>query len=89
MFGKGSRDGVVSIATSYGLDDQGVGVRILVGSKVFSSPCRPDRLWCPPDLLSNGCPGALSLGVKQQGREADHSPPASAKVKKIWIYAPS
>jgi hypothetical protein len=25
-------------------------------------------------------------GVKQQVREADHSPPASAKVKKMWIY---
>jgi hypothetical protein len=31
-------------------------------------------------------PGALSLGVKRQGREADHSPPASADVKKMWIY---
>jgi hypothetical protein len=26
-------------------------------------------------------PGALSLGVKQPGREADHSLPSSAKVK--------
>jgi hypothetical protein len=26
-------------------------------------------------------PGALSLGVKQLGREADHSPPSSAEVK--------
>jgi hypothetical protein len=31
-------------------------------------------------------PGALSPGVKRQGREADHSPPASAEVKKMWIY---
>jgi hypothetical protein len=29
---------------------------------------------------------ALSPGVKQQGREADHSPLASAKIKKMWIY---
>jgi hypothetical protein len=28
----------------------------------------------------------LSPGVKQQGRETDHSPPASAKVKKMWFY---
>jgi hypothetical protein len=34
-------------------------------------------------------PGALFPGVKQQGREADHSPPASAEVKKMWIYTPS
>jgi hypothetical protein len=25
-------------------------------------------------------------GLKRQGREADHSPPASAEVKKTWIY---
>jgi hypothetical protein len=25
-------------------------------------------------------------GVKQQGREADHSLPTSAEVKKMWIY---
>jgi hypothetical protein len=30
--------------------------------------------------------GALYPGVKWQGREADHSLPASAEVKKIWIY---
>jgi hypothetical protein len=31
-------------------------------------------------------PGALSPGVKRPGRGADHSPPASAEVKKMWIY---
>jgi hypothetical protein len=30
--------------------------------------------------------GALSPGVKRQGREADNSPPAGAEVKKMWIY---
>jgi hypothetical protein len=25
-------------------------------------------------------------GVKRPGREADHSPPTSAEVKKMWIY---
>jgi hypothetical protein len=30
--------------------------------------------------------GALSPGVKRQGHEADHSPPTSAKVKKMCIY---
>jgi hypothetical protein len=28
--------------------------------------------------------GAVSLGVKRQGREADHSPPSSAEVKE-WV----
>jgi hypothetical protein len=31
-------------------------------------------------------PGALSPRVKRPGREADHSPRASAEVKKMWIY---
>jgi hypothetical protein len=29
-------------------------------------------------------PEALSLGVKQPGCEADHSPPSSAEVKDVW-----
>jgi hypothetical protein len=31
-------------------------------------------------------PGAILSGVKRSGREADHSLPVSAEVKKIWIY---
>jgi hypothetical protein len=30
--------------------------------------------------------GALSLGVKRPGREADHSPPSNAEVKNAWSY---
>jgi hypothetical protein len=81
-----SRDSAVGIATGYGLDDRGVGVRVPVGSRIFSSPRRPDRLWGPPNLLSNGYRGALSPGVKRPGRYADHSPPANAEVKKMLIY---
>jgi hypothetical protein len=72
-----SRDSAVGIATGYGLDDRGVGVRVPVGSRIFSSR-RPDRLWGPTNLLYSG--------VKRLRREADHSPPASTEVKKIWIY---
>jgi uncharacterized membrane protein YdcZ (DUF606 family) len=32
------------IVTSYGLDDRGVGVRVPVGSRIFTSPNRPDWL---------------------------------------------
>jgi hypothetical protein len=31
-------------------------------------------------------PMSLSPGVKRLGRETDHSSPASAEVKKTWIY---
>jgi hypothetical protein len=39
-----NRDSVVSIATSYGLDDRGVGVRVPVLPRIFSSANRLYRL---------------------------------------------
>jgi hypothetical protein len=30
--------------------------------------------------------GAVSLGVKRPGREADHSPPNTVEVKNWWSY---
>jgi hypothetical protein len=66
-----SRDSAVGIATDYELDGEGVGFRV---------PNCPDRLWSPPNLLSKGYRELLP-GVKRPGREADHSPPASAEVK--------
>jgi hypothetical protein len=39
-----SRDSIVGIVTSYGLDDRGVGVQVPVGSRIFSSPDHPDWL---------------------------------------------
>jgi hypothetical protein len=55
------------------------------GWEPFSSPC-PEQFWSPPSLLSGGYRGALSLGIKWPGREADHSPPSSAEVKNAWSY---
>jgi hypothetical protein len=37
LYPNGSRDSAVGIATGYGLDDQGVGVRVPVGPRFFSS----------------------------------------------------
>jgi hypothetical protein len=48
---------VVGTATGYDLDDRGIGVRLPVGSRIFSSPHRPDRLWGTSSLLSNGYRG--------------------------------
>jgi hypothetical protein len=81
-----SRNSVVGIATGYRLDDRGVGVRGPVGSRFFFSPRRPDRFWGPTQPPIQWVPSALSLGVKRQGREADHSSPTSPKIKKMWIY---
>jgi hypothetical protein len=52
---------------------QGLGIFLLTtASRTALRPTQPPVQWVP---------GALSLGVKQQGREADHSSPSSAKVK--------
>jgi hypothetical protein len=61
----------------YGLDNQGVVVRLPVG-EIFSCFTKwPNRLWSPPNQpspvprVSRG----VSVVVKGQGREADHSTP--------------
>jgi hypothetical protein len=81
-----SRDSVVGIATGYGLDGRGVRVRVPVGSTIFlfSTSSRPALRSTQPHIQC--VTGALSPGVKRPGREIGHSPPASADVKKIWIY---
>jgi hypothetical protein len=59
--------GSVGIATGYELDDQKVGIPVPAGSRIFTSPCRPDRLWGPPSLLYNGYrgpfPGSKAAGA--------------------------
>jgi hypothetical protein len=77
-------DSAVGIATGYGLDDQGVGVRVPVGLRIFSTSSRPAMRPTQPPI--QWIPAALSPGVKRQGREADDSPPTSDEVKKMWIH---
>jgi hypothetical protein len=78
-----SRDSVVGIATGYGLGDQGVGVPSAGRVKNFlsSTSSRPALGSIQPPIQWE--PEVVSPGVKRLGREADHSPPATAEVKKM------
>jgi hypothetical protein len=66
MYREVSRDSSVGIATSYGLDDRGVGVQAGSGAHPTSYP--------------------MGTGGIFPGGKADHLPPTSAEVKKMWIY---
>jgi hypothetical protein len=75
-----SRDSSVGIATGYGLDDRGESsspgrvknFHFSISSRLALGSTQPPIKWVP--------------GVKRQEREADHSPPTSAEIKKVWIY---
>jgi hypothetical protein len=75
--------------TGYGLDDWGVGVRVQVVTKIFTLHVVQTGTGVHPASYPMG-PWAASSGVKWQGRETDHLPPAGAEFKKMWIniYAP-
>jgi hypothetical protein len=55
---------------------RGLGIfHFTTASRTALGPTQPPIQWVP---------GALSLGVKRQAREADHSLPSSAEVKNAW-----
>jgi hypothetical protein len=60
-----------------------VGVCVPIGSRMFTSPYRPNWLWGPVQP-----PIQWIQGIKRPKLEADHSPPSSAKIMKTWIYTP-
>jgi hypothetical protein len=74
-----SRDSSVGIATGCGLDDLGSGVRFPAEAGNFSllHSVQTGSGTHPPSYPM----GALSLGVKRPGREADHSLPSSTEIK--------
>jgi hypothetical protein len=72
---------VFILATGCGLATRGVGIRVPVGSRIFASSHRPERLRGLPSP-----PIRWHRGVKLPEREADHLPPTSAEFKKTWIY---
>jgi hypothetical protein len=77
-----SRDSSVGIALGYGMDDRGCRVRFPAGAGNLSLQHRVQNgSGAHPASYPMGT-RTLSLGVKRQGREADHSPPSSIE----WSY---
>jgi hypothetical protein len=63
---------------------RGLGIFLFItASRTALVPTQPRIQWVP---------GALSLGVKRPGREADHSLPSSAEVKEcveLYLHPPN
>jgi hypothetical protein len=55
-----------------------------MGIFLFTTASRPALVPTHPPF--QWVPAVLSSGIKRQGRESDHSPPSSAKVKNSWSY---
>jgi hypothetical protein len=82
-----SRDISVGIALGYGLDDRGSRIQFSAGAGTFSLQYRVQNGSGPTQPPIQWVPGAVSVGVKRPGREADHSPPSSADVKEcVELY---
>jgi hypothetical protein len=81
-----SQNILVGIATGYGLQERGSqsSSHCRVKNCLFSTLSRPALGSIKPSIQWKLA--VLSPGIKRQGREANHSLPASADIKKIWIY---
>jgi hypothetical protein len=89
---KKSCDSSVGVALSYVLDDRGSRVRLPAGAGNFSLHHRARTALDPTQPPIQCVPGALSLGVKRTGLEADHSPPSGAGIKEcfeLYIHSPN
>jgi hypothetical protein len=78
------RVSAVFIKIDYGLDDRGVGVRVPVGSKIFSSSAVQIGSEVHPVSYLWGT-GSCFREVKRSEREADQSLQNNVEVKKTWI----
>jgi hypothetical protein len=43
-------------------------------------------LFCQMFRMGMGVPSGYRVGIKQPGRDVDHSPPSSSEVKNEWSY---
>jgi hypothetical protein len=80
-------DSSVGVATGYGLDDRIIGVHFPAGDWNFSLRHRVQTGSGAHPVSYPMDTGALYLGVKRPGTEADHSLPSSVEVKEcVELY---
>jgi hypothetical protein len=71
-----------STVSDYGLDDQAIEIRFLIGAEDFSfSSCVQTGSGAHPASYPMGTGGPFPGGKAGPGSDADHSPPSSAEVK--------
>jgi hypothetical protein len=83
-----SRNSSVGISTGYGMEDQRGGSSSPGRVNKFHFSISPRPALGSTQTPIKWVPGARFPGVKRQGREADRSPPTSAKVKKCGSIHP-
>jgi hypothetical protein len=80
------------IETVNAQNDKGLGFDSWRGLGIFLSTTTSRMALGPTQPPIQWVPEALSLGVKQLGHEADHSPPSSAEVKEcmaLYLHSPN
>jgi hypothetical protein len=80
----GALDRLRPSTTKVDVSRQGLGIFL------FATASRPAVGLIQPPM--QWVPGALSLGVKRPGCEADHSPPSNAEVKEcvdLYLHSPN
>jgi hypothetical protein len=76
---------VVGTATSYGLDDTRVGVRVLVIWRIFLTPRRPHRLCGLPSLLFQGYRRIFPSGCRVRSVNLTTHLQLVPRWRKMWI----
>jgi hypothetical protein len=80
---------LVSIVTSYRLDDRGFRVWVPVRSRMFTSHIMRDWFMTYSVTYQIGTEGSLLGGKMIRVCKADNSPPVIIEAKKMWIYTPA
>jgi hypothetical protein len=82
------RQNPIVYSTEYWLDDGGIGVRVPVKLRIFSSLRRPYRLWGPANFLSNEYWGLFLR--EESGRSVKVTTHTSVEIKKnvdLYIHS--